>query len=120
LIELLITIVIIAIMASMGMAYYGRGVRRSHWDTARDVLLMIYSGEQVFQTTANTYVDADACAPAWRCIYMDDPNTPTIPVTYGVGGVTATTFTATATYTPTGDTQTIDENRAAGGTWVRP
>ncbi|MBI3330931.1 MAG: hypothetical protein HYZ96_02325, partial [Candidatus Omnitrophica bacterium] len=107
--------------AAVALPQYGRAVQRSYWRTARDLLPTVYSGEQVYWTANNTYVDADGCAPAWRCIYMDDPQTNTIPVTYAVTlGGGGTTFTATATYTTTGQTQTVDENRNWGGTWAMP
>lgn len=123
LLELLITVVIIAILAAVAIPQYNRAVQRSYWRTARDLLQAIYSGEQVYEAANGSYVDADACAPAWRCIYMDDPNTATIPVTYTVAvvGAPPTAFTATATYdTTAAETQTIDENRNWGGTWAMP
>lgn len=120
LLEALITASVIAILAAVALPQYTRAVQRSYWRTARQLLETMYAGEQVYQTAKATYVDADACAPAWRCIYMDDPTTATIPVAYAVSGVTATTFLATATFTPTGKTQTVNQNRAWGGTWAMP
>ncbi|MBI2104201.1 MAG: prepilin-type N-terminal cleavage/methylation domain-containing protein [Candidatus Omnitrophica bacterium] len=118
LLEVLVAVSIVAIIASVAIPQYTKAVQRSYWRTARDILQTIYSGEQVYETDTKTYVDPAGCA--WRCIYMDDPNSGTIPVTYSVGGVSKTTFTATATYTTTGKTQTVDENRNWGGTWVMP
>jgi len=120
LLEVLIAVAVVAILAAVAIPQYTRAVQRSYWRTARDLLQAIYSGEQVYEAANVTYIDADSCAPAWRCIYMDDPFTANIPVTYSVGGVSATTFTATATYTPTGETQTVDQNRNWGGTWAMP
>lgn len=120
LLEVMMVVAVIAILAVVAIPQYNKAMQRSYWQTARDLLQAIYSGEQVYETANATYIDADACAPAWRCIYMDNPNTPSPPVTYTVGGVTATTFIATATYTPTGQTQTVNQNRTWGGTWVAP
>ena len=119
LIEALITVAVIAILVAIALPQYTRAVQRSYWRTARDILQTIYSGEQVYETDKATYVNPAACPTPWRCIYMDNPNTADIPVTYAVGAA-KTTFTATATYTPTGETQTVNENRTWGGTWVAP
>jgi len=131
LLEVLIAVAVIAIVAAVALPQYGRAVQRSYWRTARDLLQTIYSGEQVYQTANGTYVDADNPAvctgipptlPVWRCIYMDDPQTNTIPVTYDIGGVGANTFTATATYEDGAarPTLTVDQNRNWGGTWAMP
>ncbi len=115
LMEALITVTIIAIMAAVAVPQYTKAVERGYWRTAQELLQAIYAGETVYETANETFVDAAGCG--WRCIYMDNPNSPGIPVTYSVGGVSKTTFTATATYTPNGKTLTIDQNRTEGGAW---
>lgn len=120
LLETLIAVAVIAILVAIAIPQYAKAVQRSHWRTARDILQTIYAGEQVYETDNAAYVDPAACPTPWRCIYMDNPNTPTLPVTYAVGGVAKTTFAATATYTPTGKTQTVDQDRTWGGTWAMP
>ena len=117
LLETLITVTIIAIMASVAIPQYGRAVERGHYRTAQELLEAIYAGEQVYQTVNGTYVDPLTCATPWRCIYMDIPNSPSTPVAYTGGGVSAAAFTATATYTPNRRTLTINQNHAEGGTW---
>lgn len=127
--ELLIAVAILAIMASIALPQYGRVTERGYWRSARDLLQAIYSGEQVYQTTKNAYVDADdaaACAPIWRCIYMDDP-TGTIPVTFTVtvsGGPPPDAFVATATRNGgpnDGKKLTIDQDRGnPGEDWPMP
>ena len=122
--EVIITVLIVAIMASIAIPQYGKTVRRSHWRSTRDLLQVVYSGQQVYWTANNTY---KVCAiPAdWAAIYVDDPNTGSeMPVTLAVatnGAIgAAATFTATATYTPTGETQTVNQTRTFGGTWAMP
>jgi len=109
---------VIAILAGVAIPQYGKAVERSRWFTARDLLLTIYAGEQVYQTTNSKYVDPTTCTPAWRCIYMDNPDT--AEVTYSVSGVTKAKFTAKATYTPKSQVQTLDQDRTWGGTWAMP
>lgn len=129
LMELLITVTIIAILAAIAVPAYGRVIERSRWRTAQDVLQTIYAGEQTYATTHNdNYCDpsgtgGDPCDPVegWRDIYMDDPNQPPgEPVAYTivVDNTAPPTFTATATHS--GETQTVDQTRAFGGDWVMP
>lgn len=117
LLETLITVTIITIMASVAIPQYTKVVERGRFRTAQGLLQAIYAGEQVYETANGTYVNPATCATPWRCIYMDNPNSPTMPVTYTVSGLSATTFTATATHTPNGKTKTIDQNHTEGGTW---
>ena len=118
LLELLMTVVVIGILAAMAFAGYQRTVEGGRWQTARDILQTIYSGEVVFWTTNNQYF-----APgAWSTIYMDDPNV-TIPVTFTVvvnNAAVPPTFTATATRNGgpcNAETQTVNQARVFGGVW---
>jgi type IV pilus assembly protein PilE len=108
--EVLIAVVVVGILAAMALPRYGRTVERGYWRAAQDILQTVYSGEQVYEAANGTYVNPATCAPAWRCIYVDNPNTGAIPVTFLVGGVSATTFTARATR-KVGVFMTIDQNR---------
>ena len=118
--ETLIAVSIIAITATVAIPQYRRAVERGYWRTAQELLQTIYAGETVYESVNSTYVNPAGCAPAWRCIYMDDPTSPSIPVAYSVSGVSATTFTATATR-KAGQFMTIDQNRALDTTsWTMP
>ena len=118
LLELMIVVTVIGILSFSAIPNFQRAIEQGHWRSANDVLHTIYSGEQVYRTANPTYLDPAACAPPWRCIYMDDPNG-VLPVAFTlVAG--ANTFTATATRNGgpcNGLTETIDENRTIGGTW---
>ena len=118
LIELIITVVIVGILTSMAIAGYQRTMERGYWQTSRDILQTIYSGETVYWTTNSVYY-----APGtWTNIHMDDPNG-VVPATFAVvvdNGANPPTFTATATRAGGpcgGKTQTVDQARTFGGNW---
>ena len=116
--EIMITITIMMILAAAAYPNFTRAVEQGHWRSSNDILHTMYSGEQVYRTTNPNYIDPTGCAPAWRCIFMDNPNG-TLPVTFDVVGIGANTFTARATRNGgpcNGRTQTLDQNRTLGGT----
>lgn len=134
LIEVMITVVIIGILAAIALPSYGRARERSYWQEAESLLLAIYAGERAYFLVNDAYFDVDesktgaARMAEWRKINIDDPNLPSIPVSYSVGGVAGpgatATFTATATRAAGGPcagapTRTIDHNRAltSGSCW---
>ena len=124
LMEVMVTLLIIGIMASVAGPVYLRTVERSYWKATRDILQTIYSGEWVYESINDQFVDpADiVAAPAgWRTIHMDSPNGSVLPVTFTVSNVAPTTFTVTATRNGGGTcntlTQTINQDRVIGGTW---
>ena len=116
LIEMLMVVIVAAILAAVALPTYRKTVEQSHWRTGRNLLQAIYSGERVYWTTNGTYVDPGA---VWSTIYMDPPNT--ADITFGVGGVSAVAFVATATRVGGGPcggrTITINQARTLGGTW---
>ena len=121
--EVLVVVVIIGILASIALPQFHTTVTRGYWNAAQDILQTIYSGEQVYEAANDTYVDpANPVTCPGRCIYMDDPNVANIPVTYTVENVSATTFTARATYTGAGGgSMTIDQDRVLDTTgWPMP
>ena len=98
--EVMITVGILAILAAMAVPMYQKTMERSYWRGSQDMLQTVYAGEQVFWTANDTYTNPAACAPVWRCIYMDNPNTGSnMPVAFSVtspGGAWKTKFTSTA------------------------
>ena len=132
LLELLVVVVIIAIVAAIGMPTYRKSIERNYWRGAQDVLRTIYSGEQVYWTSEDTYVQPTACPapdPAWRCIGMDDPNTAADPpTTFVVDNITVNSFRVTAVRGD-GRCMSIDQTNAlvfasglggCGANWTEP
>jgi len=103
--EVMITVAIIGILASVALPNYRRAIERGYWNEAQDVLRTIYAGQQVFFTVNDSYLNNPTTLAQWRQIYTDDPNLASIPVTFSViagGSGAAAWFTATATYTGAG------------------
>lgn len=120
LIEMMIVIGILSLLATAGLPIYRKAIEQSYWRSSSDILQTIYAGEQVYWSAESTYLDPETCTPAWQCIYMDNPNGSNMPVTFKVTGVGPNTFKATATRNGgpcNNKTQTLDENRTAGGNW---
>ena len=120
LMEVMTTVAIIAILASIALPSYQKTVERGYWREAQDLLATAYSGERAHFFATNTYAPANpGNMNEWRTIFMDDPNLGSIPVTFSVA-VAGNTFTATATRQP-GRFMTIDENRNVNTTsWTMP
>ena len=121
LMEMLFVVVIISILVVAAIPQYTRAVERGYWNSAGEILLAVYAGEQVSKLASanNKFLDGDACGPPWTCIYMDDPDTAQVDyTTVQTGGGAG--FTATATRTSSGATRTIDETKTFGGTWAMP
>lgn len=130
--EVLIAVTLVGILASASVANYVTAVQRTRWDTARQILLQIYDGENQFFAANNAFVGPITCATlqdggvgvvSWRrSLNMDHPCPPGVvnPVTYAVALIAGPGFTVTATNVAAATTQTIDQNRTFGGTWVRP
>ena len=93
LMEVMITVAIIAILASVALPNYNKSIRLSRWQTARDTLMNIYNGEQLYFSLNNSY------DTGWSNIYIEDPNRTTTEsgIGYAVVSAGATTFCATAT-----------------------
>ena len=123
--ELLMVVIVIAILAAIALPQYNRAVERGQWAASRDILQTIYAGEQFYAATnalpgTVLYVDPAGAGSTWRDIYMDDPNTPSIPVTFSVlvagGGATFTATAARAGGFCGGWTLTLDDTK----TWTGP
>ena len=117
--EMIVVVIMISILAAVAIPNFQRANEQGYWRSSNNVLQTVYSGEQVYRTSNNSYVNPAGCAQPWRCIYMDNPNG-VLPVTFTVAAA-ANTFTVTATRNGggacNGRTQTMNENRVVGGTW---
>ncbi len=125
--EVLTTVVILSVLMMMGLPQYRKVIERGYWDSARDVLLAIYAGEQTYVTVNGTYKGGLGTASSmtdWRAIYVDKPAAAGEPVEYSVTAAgPPPTFTATAKRIGgsfDSKTITIDQDKAWGGTWARP
>lgn len=126
LMELMITLIIIAIVTAVGMPQFTKTVERARWNEARDTLLSIYSGQRTYSTVNDDQyisVAAGAAQDVWRDnLYMDNPNNNDGSITYSTTAAGAT-FTATATRNGgpfNGRNLTINQNRIFGGNWAQP
>lgn len=100
LLELIVVMIIIAVLAGIAIPNYQKTVARAQFKAAKDVLLTIFSGEQVYRTLNDAYraigtplspLPPNANPTAWNPIFMDDPNPnfPTGPLGHCIFGVTA-------------------------------
>lgn len=100
--EVLMTVIVIGILASMAIPNYARTIQQGHWRLARDTLQTIYFGEKFYATWhSGQYFNNPTTQAEWNQIYMDDPNVSNMaPLAFSVNAPTppGTSFTATATY----------------------
>ena len=123
LVELLVTVIVVGILAAAAIPNYMKAMERSYFQEAESILLAIYSGERAYLLVNEFYYDVNEAGgmAEWRKINIDDPNLPSIPVSYNVNTCAAPpcfTFTATATRPGGpcgGSTRTINDNRALTG-----
>ncbi len=127
--EVLVTITIIGIMASMALPAYDRSVEGTLFRSASDVLNTIHTGEMVYAAISKGAFTAPSVSTfTWADIFMDDPNPADVSVTYTItlqsGGVLPTgDFEATATRggagSCAGKTRTIHKDRVLSpGPWT--
>lgn len=124
--EVLITITIIGIMASMALPSYDRSVEQSLLRSAQDVLMTIHTGEMVYSAihTGAFVAPTELDPTTWSKIFMDDPNPAdgTVAYTVVLDVPAPGDFEATATRggagSCAGKTRTIHKDRVLGGTWT--
>ena len=117
--ELLLTVVISGILASIALVSYQKTIERNRWQTAGDILMTIYAGMRSYFLQNGFYYDVDETGgmAEWRKIHVDDPNLASIPIGYVVSTpVTSFPQLFTATGTRNGGacstkTRTINHNR---------
>lgn len=109
--EVLVTVAIVGILAAVAVSNYGAAVGRARWDSARSVLVKIYTGERAYCSRS---VDdegsegrnfspvggalgaiwcaagaaGDPCREGWRALGMENPNA-VAEAGGGIGKVTA-------------------------------
>ncbi len=117
LIELMIVVVIIGILAALAIPRFMRATTKSKQSEAKQILKQVYTMQQTYRQQNDTYWD-----PAGAVAGSATPNAfatlgvevgPTARYSYSIAGVTATTFTATATIPNPG----LDDD-AAPDTWT--
>ncbi len=80
LMEMLITVIVIALIAGMAVPQYQKTVRRARLRAAVDILRSMFAGEQTYAAyNSRQYRDVPAgttaaANTAWTDIYMDNPN----------------------------------------------
>lgn len=131
LMELMLTVTIIGILASMAIPQYRKTIERGYWQSSQDILRTIFTGEQVYFNFNDTFLALTAASPQtdWRKIYMDSPNTSSpMPVTFTVtqsGAGLGATFTAEARRSPTQAMTLNQKNQLCTGppgcgSWPQP
>ncbi len=118
--EVLITVTIIAILASVALPQYRKTLEVTYRQQAQDLLTTLYYGERAYRLGNNKFV-----VPAtWQDIFMDDPQVGVPPpITYAVTAAAASTFTAEATRAAgsgvcASKVLSIDQSRKITGGWL--
>lgn len=104
--EVLVTVTIIAILASVAVPNLRKSIELGYRREAVDMLNTIYTGERTRFFESGSYnpdpapgngvLDASDDNDKWRFIFMDNPNLNSTPVTFTVSGDSGA-FLATAT-----------------------
>jgi type IV pilus assembly protein PilE len=110
LIELMVTVLVVAILASIAVPSYLQQVRKSRRSSAKSTMMDIANREQQYLLASRTYADT----PALLATGYTVPSEVSAYYTWQVAGVTATTFTITFTATGTqaadGGPLTLDQS----------
>ncbi len=97
--ELMVTVTILGILAGIAMPTLGRSREQATFNASLDILLTIYSGEQVYAARNNGQflsVAASATTAEWAAVFVDNPNSSGLPVAFSVAaGIGPPTFTVT-------------------------
>ena len=120
LLELLVTVAVVAILASVALPQYRKTTETAYKREAQDLLLTLYYGERTYFLSNNKYVNP---AGVWKTIFMENPNLGTVPVTFTVPVATPILFTGQAQRVGgpcNGKTITINQTGpgSLGGNWL--
>jgi prepilin-type N-terminal cleavage/methylation domain-containing protein len=93
LIELITTVIIIAILVSMAVPTYNKAVENAREREARTGLELIYNAQKLYRVDKATYAGTFAALAS----YIENPNNKSQYYTFAITAAAANTFTATAT-----------------------
>lgn len=118
LVELMITVVVIAILSSLGYAAYTEQIAKSRRAAARALVMDVMQHEERFFTENNSYT-TDLTQMGYGATLKTDRNTHSISLAAGPSGAIATSVQVTATALLSDakcTTLTLASNNAQGGT----
>jgi len=121
-VELMITVVVIAILTSVGYVTYTEQMARARRTAARSLVLEVMQHEERFYTENNTYT-ADLAAMGYGAELYTDRNSHRISLAAGPTGAIATSVAVTATAVIADDkctTLTLTSGNAESGTGSQP
>ena len=89
LMEVLVTVVIVGILASVAIPNYTKTLEQGYRREAQDLLLTIFYGERAYLAENGGYflVDNPDDTGQWRTLFMENPNLASIPVTFTITSV---------------------------------
>ena len=122
LVELMFTVVVVAILTSIGYAAYGEQMAKSRRAAARALVMDVMQHEERFYTENNTYT-TDLTAMGYGATLSTDRNTHSISLAAGASGAIATSVAVTATaVTPDAKctSLTLTSANAQSGTGSQP
>ena len=116
--ELMVTVVVIAILTSIGYAAYTEQIAKSRRAAARALVMDVMQHEERFFTENNSYT-TDLTAMGYGATLKTDRNTHSISLAAGPSGAIATSVAVTATALVTDakcTALTLASNNAQSGT----
>jgi len=122
LVEVMITVVVVAILSSIGYATYTAQIAKSRRAAARALVMDVMQHEERFYTENSTYT-TDLTAMGYGATLYTDRNTHSISLAAGASGAIATSVAVTATAVtsdPKCTAMTLTSANAQSGTGSQP